>query len=298
VTPEQSAQIAAGSTVLLMVFFGGASFIFGTIIGSFLNVCIYRLPRGESLFYPPSHCPKCYQPIRWEDNIPVLSWFLLRGRCRFCRQSISPAYPIVEFMTGALFCTYYWRLAGFGAAPTAELLGVYAAHMAFISSLVVATAIDFRFFVIPDEVTIPGMILAPIVSFVLPSMHEDVLVAGHPHVNSLAASLLGAAVGAGFVYGIGAAGKAVLRKEAMGLGDVKLMAMIGGILGWKLTVFTVFISALLGTAYGAVHIAITGSSRIPYGPFLSMAAILALAFKNAINIFIARLILTYSFLLR
>jgi len=279
------------------LFFAVAVFLFGLIIGSFLNVCIYRLPRGESLAYPPSHCPKCYQPIRAEDNIPVVSWFLLAGRCRFCKQPISPIYPAIEFLTGALFCFYYWRLVGFDYQPSAREIGLYVVHVSFFSALVAATVIDFRYLIIPDEISIPGIFAGVAASLLLPEMHGDVFLANRPHLNSLVSSLVGAAAGGGVIYLMGAVGKLVLRKEAMGFGDVKLMAMIGAVLGWQLTLFVLFLSALLGTAYGLVHIATTGESKIPYGPFLSVAAIASLVMREQVDVFIDNIVQSYRFML-
>ncbi|MCD6404202.1 MAG: prepilin peptidase, partial [Planctomycetes bacterium] len=163
------------------LFFGFATFGFGLIVGSFLNVCIYRLPREESLIYPPSHCPKCYQPIRAEDNIPVLSWLLLRGKCRFCGQRISIIYPAVELFTGALFAFYYWRfISPHAQTVTAFPVGrqllhmgaLYLVHMAFISALVVVTFVDFKHLIIPDEISIGGTVLAVAASLVFPEMHN------------------------------------------------------------------------------------------------------------------------------
>jgi leader peptidase (prepilin peptidase)/N-methyltransferase len=278
--------------------FGVFAFVVGTMIGSFLNVCIYRLPRGESIVYPPSHCPDCYQAIRWEDNIPVLSWFLLGGRCRVCRDRISLIYPAVEFLTGAFFFAHYWRLVGFEAGPSARMLAVYAVHVAFVSALLAATVVDFKHLIIPDEITIPGTVIALCASFVLRGLDADPVSSAYPHMSSLAASLAGAAVGAGTIYGIGAAGKVVLRREAMGFGDVKLMAMIGAVLGWQTTVLVLFASALLGTLYGAVHMVITGDTKIPYGPFLSIAAAGCLLMRPEVNDFVASVLRSYRFLLR
>jgi len=279
------------------LFFGVAAFVFGTVIGSFLNVCIYRLPRGESLVYPPSHCPLCYRPIRMEDNIPVLSWFLLAGRCRDCAGRISVIYPVVEFLTGALFFTYYWQLVGFYQQPTPGQVGFYAIHMAFVSALLAAAVIDFKHLIIPDEISVPGIVLGLAASFVFPQMHAGTLVWGHPHVSSLAESAIGALAGAAVVYAIGAAGKVAMRREAMGFGDVKLMAMIGAFLGWEMTIFVLFMSAVIALAYGLVQMAFTGSNKIPYGPFLSIAAALGLLFRPAIDTFIAEVIKSYTLLL-
>lgn len=284
--------------VPVSLVFGVFAFFFGLIVGSFLNVCIYRLPRVESLVYPPSHCPRCNQPIRWEDNIPVISWLLLRAKCRDCGQPISPIYPVVELLTGAIFFLYFARLVGFTAEPAPGVLALYAVHVAFISALIVATAIDFKYFIIPDEISIPGFILAIILSLALPAMHPDHVLPSWPHLGSMMSSITGALAGAGVIWGIGVAGKVILRKEAMGFGDVKLMALIGAVLGWKLVIFVLFFSAFLGTAYGVARMAATGDTKIPYGPFLSAAAVICLIFRPEINRFLADIIANYSLLLR
>lgn len=289
-----------------VLFFGFAVFLFGLIVGSFLNVCIYRLPREESLVYPPSHCPNCYQPIRWEDNIPIISWLMLKRRCRGCGLGISFIYPAVELFTGLLFVLYYWQFVGvhFAVMPTLlahrEVLyygALYLVQMGFICGLFVATVIDFRFLIIPDCISLPGVVLGLVFCLVFPEMHPHSLAGAHPHLSSLLSGAIGAAVGAGIIYGIGAVGKAVLAKDAMGFGDVKLMAMIGAFLGWQLTIFVLLLSAVLGTIYGGIHLARTGNSRIPYGPFLSAAAVVAIVFRPAIQSFLADMIATYRILL-
>ncbi len=288
------------------IFFGVGAFLMGLVIGSFLNVCIYRMPREESLVYPPSHCPRCYQPIKAEDNIPIISWMLLRGRCRSCGERISPVYPAVELFTGILFAFYYWRFIRHYVPTLHELpetgfvvrMGaLYIVHMGFISALLVATFIDFKYMIIPDEISIGGTFVAVLASFVFPEIHQSALVAGRPHLSGLISSLAGAGAGAAVVYGIGLLGKAALRKEAMGFGDVKLMAMIGAFLGWQLVIFVLFFSALLGTLYGIVHLAVTGHSRIPYGPFLSLAAVISLIFRAEVTLFLNNMIANYRFLL-
>lgn len=291
----------------LAVFFGLAAFALGLVIGSFLNVCIYRFPREESLIYPPSHCPKCYQHIRGEDNIPVISWLLLRGRCRSCGLHISFVYPLVELATGCLFVFYYWRFVGSYLPPITMVPegkfvlyygALYMVHITFLCGLLVATVVDFKCFIIPDEISVGGTFFAVAASFIFHEIHASGLIAGHPRLSGLAASLIGAAVGAGLIYGIGAAGKAILGREAMGFGDVKLMAMIGALLGWQMTLFVLFFSAILGALYGTIHLALTGRSKIPYGPFLSIAAAVCLVFRGEVGLFLANIIRSYRFLIR
>ncbi|MHC4713777.1 MAG: prepilin peptidase [Planctomycetota bacterium] len=288
------------------VFFGVGAFCLGLIVGSFLNVCIYRLPREESIVYPPSHCPSCYQAIRPRDNIPVLSYIILRGRCRSCGARISAVYPLVELLSGALFAFYYWRFVetsvpAMAVVPAASTILYYAAFylvlMAFVCALVVVTFIDFKYFIIPDEVSLGGLVLALAASFAFTEIHESALWAGRPHFSGLLSALLGAAVGAGIIYGIGGIGKLLLRKEAMGFGDVKLIAMIGAFVGWQMTVFVIFFSALLGAVYGVAHLAITGRSKMPYGPFLAMAALFSLLFENQVVTFIGNMVQAYRFML-
>ena len=139
-------------------------FVFGTLVGSFLNVCVYRLARGGSVVSPPSHCPICDQTIRWYDNIPILSYLLLGGRCRACYAVISPRYVLIEALTGALFCYFFYRLWPYYSAA----LYVY---LAVTTALIVCTFIDFEHLIIPDEITIPGIILGPILSLIFPSIH-------------------------------------------------------------------------------------------------------------------------------
>lgn len=290
-----------------VIFFGVATFLFGLVVGSFLNVCIYRLPREESIVYPPSHCPRCYQPISPRDNIPVLSYILLRAKCRSCGERISPVYPLVELATGVLFAVYYWRflenhVLPASVVPATSVILYYAAlylvHIAFISALVVVIFIDFKYFIIPDELSLGGLVLALASSLAFPQIHSSGIWQGHPHISGLLSALLGAAVGSAIIYGIGAVGKLVLRKEAMGFGDVKLIAMIGAFMGWKMTIFVIFFSALLGAVYGAAHLAVTGRSKMPYGPFLSLAAVFSLLFSAQVAGFIDNMVQSYRFLLR
>lgn len=287
------------------LFFALTAFVFGTVVGSFLNVCIYRLPRGESLVYPPSHCPRCYQHIRPDDNIPVLSWFMLGGRCRSCGGRISLIYPVVEFLTGALFFLYYWKLVGLTEPPTGGQIALFAVYMAFVSALLASSVIDFKHLIIPDEITLPGLPLAVAASAVFPSMHPEFTPTGNAHLDSFLAALLGAAVGAGVIYGIGVTGKVLLPKEklafggeAMGIGDVKFMAMIGAVMGWQLTMFVLCASAFVATIYGLVRMAFTGDNKIAYGPFLAFGAATALLLRAEVYGFLERVIASYSFLFR
>lgn len=262
------------------------AFVLGAVTGSFLNVCIHRLPRGFLLHKPPSHCPFCNEPIRWYDNVPIVSYLLLGRRCRFCGIRISPRYALVEGLTGVLFAYVAWRTIGSGQADYARL-GVY---VVLAAALVAASFIDIEFRIIPDEVSIPGMVLAPIVSLLLPGLHETgepILVASlgrlagltpeaDPRLCGLVASLVGMAVGAGVIWVMRVVGRAVFRKEAMGFGDVKLMAFVGGFIGWKLALLGIVLGAFAGAIIGLLLLLRTRDTRLPFGPYLSLGCLAAM----------------------
>ena len=222
--------------------------LLGLVMGSFLNVCIWRLPRHESLLTPSSHCPSCGKSIAVYDNIPVVSFLLLRGRCRSCRQPISWRYPLVELANGLAYVMLLWRY-GLGW-PTA----VYAA---LFSALLVITAIDLDHQIIPDRITLPGMALGLVAAaWVLP----------HGFVSGLAGLL----VGGGLFYLV-----ALLSRGGMGGGDIKMIAMVGAFLGWKAVLLTIFLGALAGSFVGLFLILFRGKNRktpVPFGPFLSLGA--------------------------
>ena len=253
-------------------------FVLGAVIGSFLNVCIYRLPEGGSLWRPASHCPQCKHPIRWYDNVPILSYVLLRGRCRDCGARISPQYLIVEALTGALFALLTVTFLSRGEPPSCTII-----YLVLTCVLIVASFIDLKHMIIPDELTIAGMILAPILSLAFPALHQfegarrhaEALVS-NARLNGLIHSLIGMAAGAGFIYLVGLLGKLLFRKEAMGLGDVKFMGMVGGFFGWKLVMLTNLIAPVYGAVFGLILLALKGEHHIPYGPFLSLSAVTVL----------------------
>jgi leader peptidase (prepilin peptidase)/N-methyltransferase len=238
-------------------------FLFGACVGSFLNVCIYRMPEeGMSIVTPGSHCPKCKEPVRWYDNIPILSYIFLKGKCRFCRAKISPQYLFVEALTGYLFVEFFIL---FGLTPA------YFFYITFICLLLVSTWVDFKFQIIPDETNFFGMIFALIMSLIFPGLHNT-----DTHLLGLAHSFIGLLVGGGMIYAVGIYGEFRFKKEAMGGGDVKLMAMIGAFLGWKLTVLTFFIAPFMGSIIGLYAKFVKKEEIIPYGPFLSLGAVVAL----------------------
>jgi leader peptidase (prepilin peptidase)/N-methyltransferase len=227
-------------------------FIFGLLFGSFLNVCIYRLPRGLSVVWPGSACPGCKAPIKFYDNIPVLSWLMLRGRCRHCKAEISSRYMMVELLTAALFLACYIQL---GLTLAALKCSVFA----FLLIGLVFTDAETK--LLPDKLTLPGIVIGVVFSLFVPV--NDLLMSFLPSAISLPVNahtewrffslldaLLGAAVGASFIYGVGAIYMRWRGVEGMGFGDVKLMAMIGAFLGVRLTVLTLFAATLAGSCFG------------------------------------------------
>ena len=243
-------------------------FVIGAMIGSFLNVCIYRMPRNESIVYPSSHCPYCKKAIRWYNNIPILSYIRLLGRCASCGEKISIRYPMVEIITASLLACMY---VIFGISTK------FFAYSALASALVVVTFIDIDINEIPDSISLGGLVAGLALSVIAPSvLNCDTRVAG------FANSLLGALAGGGAIYAMGVFGRVVFRKEAMGGGDVKLMAMIGSFVGWKLALLSFFIAPLLGAGAGIFVKIKQKKDTMAYGPYLSMAALAAIFFGNAI----------------
>ena len=229
-----------------------AIFVLGLAFGSFLNVCVYRLPRGLSVVRPRSTCPGCQQLIRSYDNIPVLSWLILRGRCRNCRTKISPRYLFVELLTGAIFLACY---AHFGAS----LATLKYCALGFLLVGLIFTDAETQ--LLPDKMTLPGLALGLIFSLVIPvnDLASQLLpgLVSLPvssdvswHLLSLVDAVLGAVVGSSFIYGAGAIYLRARGVEGMGFGDVKLMAMIGAFLGAKLTIFTLFTASIAGSLFG------------------------------------------------
>ncbi|MDP8252928.1 MAG: prepilin peptidase [Candidatus Kaelpia aquatica] len=243
----------------LLIFFLGAS------LGSFLNVCILRLPREESVVQPPSHCPKCKHKIRWFDNIPIFSFLVLRAKCRYCRVKISMQYPVVELISGLVMLYFY---SVYGISITAFIFSF------FLYGLIVATFSDFQTRLIPDEVSLGLLPIGLMFSFfnpVLDSVYSS---------NPLVASFLGAVVGSLMIYLTGVLGKIAFKKEAMGFGDVKFMAMIGAFLGWKLIILNYFIAPFFALGYGLYRKIKYKDNYLPYGPFLAIAAIFVFIFYD------------------
>ena len=232
-----------------------AVFLFGAMVGSFLNVCIHRLPRDESIVRPRSKCPGCQNQIAWYDNVPVLSYLLLRGRCRSCGTKVSAVYPLVETLTGALAAALLYR---FGPGPDGAI------YFAFAAALVVITFIDLEFQIIPDVISIPGIPIGWVCAFL--ALEQVTLVD----------SLLGALLGGGILYAVASGYYFFTKREGMGGGDVKLLAMIGAFLGWKSVLFTLFAASLVGSVIGLLAAWRSGDGgkyAIPFGPFLAAGAL-------------------------
>jgi leader peptidase (prepilin peptidase)/N-methyltransferase len=324
-------------------------FVLGSVFGSMLNVGIYRLPREERFWramrymvYPPSHCPRCQQRIRWYDNTPILGWLLLRGRCRDCRGTISIRYPLIECLTGLLFALVYWlevpawwgpvvqqssvyhELGPAGIvgsawmSPAAMVHWRYAFHMVLVIALIVATFIDIDLRIIPDAVTLPAMTVGLLGSwllgqaYIVPFWYQTPAMAGaagmygmllrglvppamlgnwfgggpplgvpawitaHPHLHGLCVSLAGIVVGGGSIWAVRIVGQWALKREAMGFGDVILMAMIGSFIGWQGTLI-VFVLSLVSAVVVAIPLWLMWRDHeLPYGPYLSAGALLLL----------------------
>ena len=245
------------------------AFVFGIIVGSFLNVCILRLPKNESIVSPGSHCPACSHAIGWQDNIPILSYLFLKGRCRHCKAVISWQYLFVEFLTGILFVVF---TAFFKPDPFAGAI-----YLGFSLLLLVLSAVDFRHRVILSEIAMPGILLGVLASAFLPRLQHEAWFFG-----GLLASVHGAIVGAGALYLIAVFGETFFKKEAMGGGDLNLLAMIGAFLGWKAVLWTIFVSSFLGVlGHGHLLFRKTEDKTLPYGPYLSLAAFLYIFIGDA-----------------
>lgn len=243
------------------IYFAFVTLAMGLCFGSFLNVCIFRIPAEISLSKPPSTCPKCKTLIKWYDNVPVFGWLALGGKCRACKAPISIQYPVIELTTGLFFLVIY-LIYGLSFVTPVYCLAVF--------GLLLATFVDLKEMWIPDRVSIGGMIVFPILSMLVPELHG-----ASDWLGGLVASAIGLAVGFGLFYGIGVLGKLAFKKEAMGFGDVKLMGGLGALLGWQAVLYILFFSALAGSVIGGVLIAMNKkelSSRIPYGPYLALAA--------------------------
>ena len=232
-------------------------------MGSFLNVCIHRVPRGESIVAPGSHCPHCKSPIKFYDNIPLISYLLLRGRCRNCRGTISIQYPFVEGVTALSSFLLFLR---FGLSWS------YLFYFVFVASLIVITVIDLFHQIIPDVISLPGIGVGLLASLIVPDL---------PFLNSLIGMLLGG----GSLFVVATLYQWLFKREGMGGGDVKLLAMIGAFLGWKAVILTILLSSLIGSITGIIVMVAKGKDfkyAIPFGPFLSLGAVISLFYGEKI----------------
>jgi leader peptidase (prepilin peptidase)/N-methyltransferase len=246
-------------------------FAFGAAAGSFLNVCIRRIPEARSIVSPGSQCPSCSSPIRFYDNIPIISYIVLGGRCRHCSATISAEYPLVETLTAVLTVLLYVR---FGLSPG---LAVY---FVFTAALIVITFIDLRLRIIPDVISLPGIGVGLAASAVraLPGGWSQL-------VNGLSGSFLGILAGGGILLVVATAYNLVTGKEGMGGGDIKLLAMIGAFLGWKGALFTLFAGSFAGAVVGGILMLFFGKDlkyAVPFGPFLALGALVHLFSGEAI----------------
>jgi len=245
--------VAADAVIVL-----GAALV-GLCFGSFLNVCILRLPHDQSLLRPRSTCPQCKQPIAWRDNIPVVSWLWLRGKCRWCHKPISVQYPVIEALAGVLF----------GVSVLAYGPTLHAVSAALFGTLLLGIAItDARHYLIPDEFSLGGLVLG--LALALGGGAQGFLQA-----------VIGAAVGFGLLYAVAQAGAWVFKEDAMGGGDIKMMAMVGSFVGWKGVLLTVFAGAALGSLI-FVPLSIKKKRLVPFGVFLAVGAAVTFVFGDAI----------------
>jgi leader peptidase (prepilin peptidase)/N-methyltransferase len=229
--------------------------LLGLIVGSFLNVCIYRLPRRESVNWPGSHCTACNRPLSWYENVPIISWLVLRGRCRTCGERISVVYPLVELITGVLFVAGY---AIYGWTP------MLAVRLAFACAMVVLFAIDLRHHLLPNIITVPGIVLGFLLSLFLPPGWK--------------ASLIGLIAGGGVLFAIAEGYYRLRGVEGLGMGDVKMLSMIGAFLGWKLMLVTLILGSFAGSLIGVGVIALGRGgmkAALPFGTFLAVGALTA-----------------------
>jgi leader peptidase (prepilin peptidase)/N-methyltransferase len=236
-----------------MLVLGGA---LGLCIGSFLNVVIYRLPLGKSIVSPPSQCRNCGYRLQWYDNIPVLSWLFLRGRCRKCRTPVSIQYPIVELITGALFVLVIWL------TPVGPLLF---ARLLLVCILIALFGIDLEHQILPNIITLPGIVIGLLISLIAPPGWKD--------------AVLGALLGGGILYAIAWGYYLWRREEGMGMGDVKMLAMIGAFLGWKAVLVTLVLSSFAGAFIGLGMMAVQRGGMkyaLPFGTFLALGAVVAM----------------------
>ena len=231
--------------------------LFGALIGSFLNVCIHRLPRGASIVWPASACPGCRRELSWFENVPIVSYAFLGGRCRSCKMAISMQYPLIEALTAAMFAAAWWY---YGPGP------LLVSRLIFGCALIVLFAIDLEHHLLPNVITLPGIVIGFMFSFVNPPGWKD--------------ALIGILVGGGGLFLIAEGYYRIRHEEGLGMGDVKMLAMVGAFLGWQLTLLTLMLASFAGTIIGVGMIATgrgTMKYALPFGTFLAIGAAVASA---------------------
>jgi leader peptidase (prepilin peptidase) / N-methyltransferase len=250
--------------------------LLGLVIGSFLNVCIARLPANESIVFPSSRCPNCEKAIKPYDNIPIMSYLVLGGRCRSCKGAISWQYPVVEGLTALTFwITFY--LLGFQLKTVALLI--------FFSAIIVLIFIDLNHRILPDVITLPGTLVGLMLSLLAPVQDGTARFASsllgfqvkHPHLLSFLDSLIGALLCGGFLWLVAEAYLRIRKMEGLGFGDVKLMGMVGAFLGVRLAMLTIMLGSFMGAVIGLIYIKLAGKDpryELPFGSFLGIAAII------------------------
>lgn len=261
----------------LQPVFAFAAFCFGAIVSSFLNVVIWRVPRGESIVSPPSHCPKCLSPIKWYQNVPILSWLALRGKCASCKAPISPRYVLIEALGGALFLAAFLHYGLTSFLPVAWL---------WIAFMLVGSMIDFDHQLLPDFVTVGGMILG-----LLYAAYLSLAISWTPMLLSLG----GLAFGFGFFYLIRAVGSFAFKREAMGMGDVFLMGAVGALFGPVAVLFVLVFASLFGAVIGTALIVLSRTKlrrfiEIPFGPYICLATLLWMFYGAEIIVWYLKLL--------
>lgn len=251
-------------------------FILGLIFGSFANVCIYRLPKGKSIISPGSFCPNCNKSIKWYDNIPLISYIILKGKCRYCKKPIPIRYFIVELLTGISFFLIYKK---FGLSFSTPI------YIFLTLCLIIISFIDIDTFLIPDVIVIPGIFIGLLFSFFFPQIHDM------DRIESLIYSFVGVIVGGGILILLGFVGKLLFKKDAMGGGDIKLLGMIGAFCGWKSVFLSLFFASLFGTLISLILVILKKKNiedYVPFGPYLALGAVISIFLKG--NIFLGFLI--------
>jgi leader peptidase (prepilin peptidase) / N-methyltransferase len=242
-------------------------FVLGAVIGSFLNVCIHRIPLGKSIVLPASHCPFCGKNVRWFDNVPILSYMILLGKCRDCARGIPLRYPLVELLSA---------FSGVALMFFFPLGTIFPIYWIFVLALIAVAFIDLETQEIPDIITLPGICLGTVMVTAFNA------IGGGSRLDAFFDSMLGILAGGGVMFLMGFFGEMIFKREALGGGDVKLMAMVGAFLGWKAAILTFFLAPFFGAGVGVFMKIKFDSDVIPYGPFLAVASIVSLLWGNDI----------------